>query len=130
MFIYDTMLTWTKDDLTNEIKRLHQHINDDEITIQNKQNEINNLRCDYDNQQAVIAEKDNEINDLQDVVRANDSLIARQVNEINELKVKNENDHKNRQLRQEVATLRDYSDKQADVIKHYINQIKELNDDR
>ena len=30
----------------SEIKRLHQHIDDDEITIQNKENEINNLHCE------------------------------------------------------------------------------------
>ena len=51
-------------ELRNEIKRLHQHIDDDEITIQNKQNEINNLRCDYDHRQAIIAEMSKEIKDL------------------------------------------------------------------
>jgi len=29
-------------------------------------------------------------------------------------------------LRQEVATLRDYSDKQADVIRNYLKQIADL----
>jgi len=43
---------------------LHQHIDDDEITIQNKQNEINNLRCDYDHRQAIITEMSKEIKDL------------------------------------------------------------------
>ena len=37
--------------------------------------------------------------------------------------------HENSQLQHEVVTLRDYSDKQADVIKHYVNQIKELRDE-
>jgi len=38
--------------------------------------------------------------------------------------------HENSQLQHEVATLRDYSDKQAEVIKHYVNQIKELKNER
>ena len=50
---------------SNEIKRLRQHIDDDEITIQNKQNEINNLRCDIDYRQTIITEMRNEINELE-----------------------------------------------------------------
>ena len=50
---------------SNEIKRLRQHIDDDEITIQNKQNEINNLRCDIDYRQTIITEMRSEINELE-----------------------------------------------------------------
>ena len=31
-------------------------------------------------------------------------------------------------LEADLASVEDYSDKQADVIKHYVNQIKELRD--
>ena len=96
----------------------------------------------------VVADKNNEINDLEDVVRANDALISRQVKEIqgfelvcdakaNAIKdlqgtlkivrdISGKNVYENGQLRQELATSRDYSDKQADVIRNYLKQIADL----
>ena len=52
-------------EMRNENKRLHQHIDDDEIAIENKQNEINNLRCDIDYRQTIITEMRSEINELE-----------------------------------------------------------------
>jgi len=40
--------------------------------------------------------------------------------------ISGKNVYENGQLRQEVATLRDYSDKQADVIRHYVSRIADL----
>ena len=97
---------------------------------------------------AVVADKDSKINDLEDVVRANDALISRQVKEIqgfelvcdakaNAIKdlqgtlkivrdISGKNVYENGQLRQELTTSRDYSDKQADVIRNYLKQIADL----
>ena len=57
----------------------------------------------------------NEINRLEDLFKENRRTILHKTNKINRLEA-------------DLASVEDYSDKQADVIKHYVNQIKELRD--
>ena len=57
----------------------------------------------------------NEINRLEELFKESRRTILNKANKINRLEA-------------DLASVEDYSDKQADVIKHYVNQIKELRD--
>ena len=57
----------------------------------------------------------NEINRLEELFKESRRTILDKANKINRLEA-------------DLASVEDYSDKQADVIKHYVNQIKELRD--
>ena len=55
----------------------------------------------------------NKINKLEDEMKESKRLNTQNRNKINRLEA-------------DLASIEDYSDKQAEVIKHYFNQIKEL----
>ena len=57
----------------------------------------------------------NEINRLEELFKESRRTILDKANKINRLEA-------------DLASVEDYSDKQADVIKHYVNQIEELRD--
>ena len=57
----------------------------------------------------------NEINRLEELFKESRRTILNKANKINRLEA-------------DLASVEDYSDKQADVIKHYVNQIEELRD--
>ena len=57
-----------------------------------------------------------EINKLEDELKESKRLNLQNRNKVNRLEA-------------DLASVEDYSDKQADVIKHYVNQIKELRDE-
>ena len=57
----------------------------------------------------------NEINRLEELFKESRRTILDKANKINRLEA-------------DLASVEDYSDKQAGVIKHYVNQIKELRD--
>ena len=59
----------------------------------------------------------NEINRLEDELKESKRLNLQNRNKVNRLEA-------------DLASVEDYSDKQADVIKHYVNQIKELKNER
>ena len=59
---------------SNEIKRLRQHIDDDEITIENKQNEINNLHCEVKRLKDKIADLEQKRNDSRKFYWATEAL--------------------------------------------------------
>jgi chromosome segregation ATPase len=131
-----------------EISRLRVLLRGGDQIIDENAKEISNLDQAVAELGSVIADKDSKINDLEDVVRANDALISRQVKEIqgfelvcdakaNAIKelqgtlkivrdINGKNVYENGQLRQELATSRDFSDKQADVIRNYLKQIADL----
>jgi len=58
-----------------------------------------------------------EINKLEDELKESKRLNLQNRNKVNRLEA-------------DLASVEDYSDKQADVIKHYVNQIKELKNER
>lgn len=57
----------------------------------------------------------NEINRLEELFKESRRTILDKANKINRLEA-------------DLASVEDYSDKQADVIKHYVNQIEQLRD--
>ena len=57
----------------------------------------------------------NEINRLEELFKESRRTILNKANKVNRLEA-------------DLASVEDYSDKQADVIKHYVNQIEELRD--
>ena len=57
----------------------------------------------------------NEINRLEELFKESRRTILNKANKINRLEA-------------DLASVEDYSDKQADVIKHYVNQIEQLRD--
>ena len=57
----------------------------------------------------------NEINRLEALFKESRRTILKKAKKINRLEA-------------DLASVEDYSDKQADVIKHYVNQIEELRD--
>ena len=59
----------------------------------------------------------NKINRLEDELKESKRLNLQNRNKINRLEA-------------DLASVEDYSDKQADVIKHYVNQIEELKNER
>ena len=59
----------------------------------------------------------NKINRLEDELKESKRLNLQNRNKVNRLEA-------------DLASVEDYSDKQADVIKHYVNQIKELKNER
>ena len=90
----------------NEIKLLREQAVVDAETVREKAKEIKTFEL-------VCGAKANKIKDLEGALK-----IVRHL--------RSENVHENGQLQQEVATLRDYSDKQADVIRHYVSRIADL----
>ena len=76
-------------------------------------NEINWLRGVSDRRFKRAQEMRNDIMKLEDELKESKRLNTQNRNKINRLEA-------------DLASVEDYSDKQAEVIKHYFNQIKEL----
>ena len=76
-------------------------------------NEINWLRGVSDRRFKRAQEMRNDIMKLEDELKESKRLNLQNRNKINRLEA-------------DLASVEDYSDKQAEVIKHYFNQIKEL----
>ena len=75
--------------------------------------EINWLRDVSDRRFKRMQEMRNDIMRLEDELRESKRRTLQNRNKVNRLEA-------------DLASVEDYSDKQADVIKHYVNQIKEL----
>jgi Mg2+ and Co2+ transporter CorA len=80
-------------------------------------NEIKWLRGVSDRRFKRIQEMRNDIMRLEDELKESKRLNLQNRNKVNRLEA-------------DLASVEDYSDKQADVIKHYVNQIKELKNER
>tara|TARA_Y100001972_G_scaffold29952_1_gene36947 strand:+ start:389 stop:661 length:273 start_codon:yes stop_codon:yes gene_type:complete len=80
-------------------------------------NEINWLRGVSDRRYKRAQEMRNDIMRLEDELKESKRLNLQNRNKVNRLEA-------------DLASVEDYSDKQADVIKHYVNQIKELKNER
>ena len=78
--------------------------------------EINWLRDVSDRRYKRAQEMRNDIMRLEDELKESKRLNLQNRNKVNRLEA-------------DLASVEDYSDKQADVIKHYVNQIKELRDE-
>ena len=85
----------------------------DRPTREDFMNEINWLRGVSDRRYKRIQEMRNNIMKLEDELKESKRLNTQNRNKINRLEA-------------DLASVEDYSDKQAEVIKHYFNQIKGL----
>jgi chromosome segregation ATPase len=102
--------------------------------IGEKDKEIRGLRHASGRDGALIEQQVNDIEDLQGKIKTFELVCDAKANKIKDLEgalkivrhLRSENVHENGQLRQELATSRDYSDKQADVIRNYLKQIADL----
>ena len=128
------ILSQLEDDYRKEIKDLHDSVRqrDALITVKDKKN--GQLRVLLNGADAHIRENDSEIKELRAENKTFELVCGAKANKIKDLEgalkivrhLRSENVHENGQLQQEVATLRNYSDKQAEVIRHYLSRIAEL----
>ena len=117
-----------------EISRLDKAVAELGRIIGEKDNEIKLLDDENESLSAIIDKNRNDYNELNDLRNGSARRSAEKSKEIKRLDDvvcsyadgTQQNDHENGQLQQELATSRDYSDKQADVIRNYLNQIGEL----
>jgi len=110
------MANKTKAELINEIEHLRTENHERSERLREKSKQIKQLQADNEAQDGIVKGSLDRLNEIRELrgYRAKAKVVkARLRNEIKD-------------LQQELATSRDYSDKQADVIRHYVNNNAEL----
>ena len=107
------MEDYSRQDLLNEIRNLREMREADDELHAKKSKEIHMLRDWRRTLLDAIIKKNSEINNLREAAAELGGVISEKNSEI-------------KRLEADLASIEDYSDKQAEVIKHYFNQIKGL----